>query len=240
MVNIAITIVSLLLITIVFFYFIIQLRKLIIEYKLVFNAFENDDPLEPLGESTIGDIVSAYKNTISLDIDGKRMTNIPSSEYFNVEDISLKYKLNLRMMETSSGTLVGLGLLGTFLGLTVGIINFDSSNSENIQESIQGLLGGMGTAFSTSLLGMAFSILFTIFDKRWRNKLNKGLIRLTEKLDSEYFIDDIQLMKHDQRLMMDSLLANIQKELNDKLTYTSVEGDTATVGNAIREILRIK
>lgn len=237
MVSIAITIVSLLFITIAFLYFIIQLRKLIKEYKLIYNALENDNPLEQLRESPVSDIVSTYYNTICLDVDGKRMTNIPSSEYFNVEDISPKYKLNLRMMETSSGTLVGLGLLGTFLGLTVGIINFDSSNSENIQESIQGLLGGMGTAFSTSLFGMAFSIAFTFFDKRWRNKLNKGLMMLTEKLDSDYYIDDIQLMKHDQRLMMDSLFANIQKELDEKLSYSNGEGHQTSVGNAIREIL---
>ena len=233
----AITIASLLIILGAFSYFFAQLRKLIKEYKLLYSVIDSNNPLEQLIDTPIGDLVKAYKNTICLDVDGKKLTNIPSSEYFNIESISPKYKLNLRMMEASSGTLVGLGLLGTFLGLTIGIINFDSSNSDNIQESIQGLLGGMGTAFSTSLFGMLFSIVFTFFDKRWRNKLSKGLVALTDQLDSNYYIDDIQLMKHDQRIMMDSLLTNIQKELNDKLTYTSAEGNTSTVGNAIREIL---
>ena len=237
MTSIIVTIVSLLLIIIAFLYFFTQLRKLIKEYKLINSVIDSDNPLDQLTDTPVGDIVSSYKKTIYLDVDGKKMTNIPSSEYFNIENISPKYKLNLRMVETSSGTMVGLGLLGTFLGLTVGIIQFDSSNSENIQESIQGLLGGMGTAFSTSLFGMLFSIIFTFFDKRWRNKLSKGLLQLTEKLDSDYYIDDIQLMKHDQRVMMESLLNNITSELNDKLTYTNSEGNPTTVGNAIREIL---
>lgn len=237
MTSIIVTIVSLLLIIIAFLYFFTQLRKLIKEYKLINSVIDSDNPLDQLTDTPVGDIVSSYKKTIYLDVDGKKMTNIPSSEFFNIENISPKYKLNLRMVETSSGTMVGLGLLGTFLGLTVGIIQFDSSNSENIQESIQGLLGGMGTAFSTSLFGMLFSIIFTFFDKRWRNKLSKGLLQLTEKLDSDYYIDDIQLMKHDQRVMMESLLNNITSELNDKLTYTNSEGNPTTVGNAIREIL---
>ena len=231
------TIVSLLIIFGAFFYFFIQLRKFIKEYKLIENVLASDRSLEMLNDTPIGGVAENYKNTISINIDGERKTNIPSSEFFNIDVISPQYKLNLRMIETSSGTLVGLGLLGTFLGLTVGIIQFDSSNSENIQESIQGLLGGMGTAFSTSLFGMLFSIVFTFFDKRWRNRLSKALFRFTEKLDAQYYIDDIQLMKYDQRVLLDSLLVNIQKEINDKLTYTSAEGNTTTVGNAIREIL---
>lgn len=231
------TIVSLLIIFGAFFYFFIQLRKFIKEYKLIENVLDSDRSLEMLSDTPIGGVAENYKNAISIDIDGERKTNIPSSEFFNIDVISPQYKLNLRMIETSSGTLVGLGLLGTFLGLTVGIIQFDSSNSENIQESIQGLLGGMGTAFSTSLFGMLFSIVFTFFDKRWRNRLSKALFRFTEKLDAQYYIDDIQLMKYDQRVLLDSLLVNIQKEINDKLTYTSAEGNTTTVGNAIREIL---
>lgn len=237
MISILITILSLLLIIIAFLYFFSQLRKLIKEYKLIDSAIENDNPLEQLSNSPIADIVTAYAKTICQYIDGKNMSNIPSSEYFNIESISSKYKLNLKMIDTSPGTLVGLGLLGTFLGLTVGIVQFDSSNSDNIQESIQGLLGGMGTAFSTSLFGMLFSIIFTFFDKRWRNRLSKELFSLTEKLDSYYYIDDIQLIKYDQRIMMNSFIANIQKELNDKLTYTNIEGSQSTVGNAIREIL---
>lgn len=237
MTNIIITIISLLIIIGVFAYFMIQDFKLWKEEKIINRANNCQNPIDELSRTPISDIVSSYMNTVNIDIFGRKMTNMPSSEFFNIEKISPRFSLNLRMIETASGTLVGLGLLGTFLGLTVGIIHFDSSNSDNIQESIQGLLGGMGTAFSTSLFGMLFSIIFTFFDKRWRNKLSKGLLRLTEILDSQLYIDDVQLMKHDQQILMDSLFTSIQKELNDKLTYTNIEGSQSTVGNAIREIL---
>ena len=52
------------------------------------------------------------------------------------------------------------------------------------------LLGGMGTAFLTSLVGMSLSIIYTVFDKFWRNRLSKHIYVLTNKLDSIYYIDD--------------------------------------------------
>ena len=48
-----------------------------------------------------------------------------------------------------------LGVLGTFLGITRGLVSFDTAN---LDESIPDLLGGLKTAFFTSLLGMSGSL----------------------------------------------------------------------------------
>lgn len=48
-----------------------------------------------------------------------------------------------------------LGVLGTFLGITIGLFFFDTSN---LDKSIPLLLEGLKTAFYTSLLGMAGSL----------------------------------------------------------------------------------
>jgi hypothetical protein len=48
-----------------------------------------------------------------------------------------------------------LGILGTFYGVSVGLVAFDV---KNIQESIPQLLGGIRTAFFASLFGVAFAI----------------------------------------------------------------------------------
>lgn len=55
--------------------------------------------------------------------------------------------------------LASIGILGTFLGISIGLANFDTTNIDN---SISELLAGMRTAFCTSLFGMTFSILFKI------------------------------------------------------------------------------
>lgn len=59
-------------------------------------------------------------------------------------------------------TLMGaLGILGTFIGIIIGLLNF---NTESIDTSIPVLLGSLKTAFITSIVGMFFAILFNGMD----------------------------------------------------------------------------
>ena len=64
------------------------------------------------------------------------------------------------VVEAIPNSLVGIGILGTFLGLSIGVMGLkDQSSAEAIKEGVQSLLGSMSTAFVTSVLGMFFSIL---------------------------------------------------------------------------------
>lgn len=57
-----------------------------------------------------------------------------------------------------------LGMLGTFLGIAVGLFSFDSSNINN---SIPQLLSGLKFAFVTSIVGLVCSIWHTKRSKNW-------------------------------------------------------------------------
>lgn len=64
--------------------------------------------------------------------------------------------------------LTSLGILGTFVGIVVGLLDF---NSTDIDGSIGNLLEGLKTAFITSLVGMSASIVFKILESvRWMVK----------------------------------------------------------------------
>lgn len=220
------------------------------EYKLynikeaIKKLLNNDNILDSLKETKIAPLAETYSKTINIETHDGKKSNTPASEYINDYSVCKYNKLNLRMLDTAAGTLVGLGLLGTFLGLTLGIKGFDSSNTERINESIQGLLAGMGTAFLTSLLGMTFSILFTAADKALRHRLYKDVKGLTDKLDSEYYIDDLVLANINQQNIVNQLYKALKNDLQqqaleiaNKLTYTNAESQNVTIGNAIREIL---
>lgn len=212
------------------------------------RAKNAEDSLLVLSDSKLASLAEEYRKTINIDIDDKTKSNIPASEYFNEFTVCKALKINTRILDTGAGTLVGLGLFGTFLGLTIGINDFDSSNSEGIQNSIQLLLDGMGTAFATSLVGMLLSIVFTMFEKAWRNGLAKRLYDLNQKLDNVYYIDDMELASYHQKTISSNVITAISGELQavtkslyeqikPLLQYQNVEGKDVPISNAIREIL---
>lgn len=232
-----ITWISLAVIFAVFILFMAELRKLYGANKLIKVLLSSNNIIDSFQGTILEEIGGIYKKSITITTPKGFKSNIPSANYFNDDNVSKAHKFNLRMLDAASGTLVGLGLLGTFLGLTFGIAGFDSSDSSGIQQSIQNLLGGMSTAFSTSLLGMFCSLVYTIIDKALRNKLHRSLYSFTEQLDEKYYIDDITLLEMKQKDLVDTLINTVKSELDNKLMYSNETGENVTIGNAIREIL---
>ena len=233
--------------TVIAFFFLLfgwQEVKLHQIKEAIKKLLESNNVLDSIKETKIAELGEKYNESINIETEGIKKTNIPASEYFNDISVCKCNKLNLRMLDTGSNTLVGLGLLGTFLGLTLGISDFDSSDTAHINESIQGLLAGMGTAFLTSLLGMGASIIFTLIDKALRHRLYKHVCGLTEKLDNQYYIDDIELSRINQQKIVNQLYNALKTDmlqqtsaLVDRLTYHNADGQDVSIGNAIREIL---
>ncbi len=232
-----ITWLSLAVIASVFILFMVELKKLNTANKQIKSLLGSGNVIYSFQGTILQELGNIYKQTFNISTPNGAKTNIPASNYFNDENVSKAHKLNLRMLDSASGTLVGLGLLGTFLGLTVGIAGFDSSDSSNIQQSIQNLLGGMSTAFSTSLLGMSCSLIYTAIDKTLRNELHRNLYSLTELLDENYYIDDNRVLEKKQRALVDALIKAVRTEFDSKLMYSNESGEKVAIGNAIREIL---
>lgn len=68
-----------------------------------------------------------------------------------------KLKDNRISFESKAATLSTLGVLGTFFGITWGLMGF---NADDLDNSIPILLGGLKTAFFTSLAGMICSLVY--------------------------------------------------------------------------------
>lgn len=98
----------------------------------------------------------------------------------------LEQHLNLRFWNSVPALLVGVGILGTFVGLVWGLIPFsgvDFDQTDKIKEAIQELLSGISTAFVSSVWGMLTSLLFTWLEKRGIGKVSRAIAKLQRALD---------------------------------------------------------
>ena len=66
-----------------------------------------------------------------------------------------------------AGVMTGLGILGTFIGLSLGLQSFNTGTTAEITNSIEPLMEGIKVAFHTSIYGMVFSLVFNyVYKKR--------------------------------------------------------------------------
>jgi len=64
-------------------------------------------------------------------------------------------------LEYAPTLMTSLGILGTFVGVVIGLLHFDTAA---IDKSIPALLDGLKTAFLTSVVGMGAAMIFNFFD----------------------------------------------------------------------------
>jgi len=102
---------------------------------------------------------SKYRMRIKSSRKGKQYTaNCDIEEYIN-EQLLERVGSN-HFNSAISGTMTGLGILGTFIGLSLGLGSFNGDDIYTISDNVGPLLSGMKVAFHTSVYGIIFSLVF--------------------------------------------------------------------------------
>ena len=98
------------------------------------------------------------------------------------KDISMSYWQNFGSVFT------GIGLLGTFLGLVLGLEGVDLSSSDVIvlKEGIGALLKGIYIAFGTSLVGILCALVYGALTKIEQDALSKNILMLAQRVEDMY------------------------------------------------------
>jgi hypothetical protein len=147
-------------------------------------------------------------------------TSEDAEVYFNEQSI-LGRRLILRYWLAVPSILVGMGILGTFVGLTIGIANFDIGSTEKIERSIQTLLSGMGTAFVSSVWGMLLSLIFGMLEKFWFNRVNVRISSLCNTINRRFKLkkaDELQYAWEDEAKLFRNLLGELFVFRNEENT----------------------
>lgn len=152
-----------------------------------------------------------------------------ASLYFSEERL-LNQHLNLRFWNSVPALLVGLGILGTFVGLVWGLIPFsdvDFTNTDQIRDAIKELLSGVSTAFITSVWGMLTSLSFNGLEK-WRiSRVNQSIANLQRELDRLFTLttqEEISFRQEDELAQQTAALKAFSTDLANDIKSAMAEG----------------
>ena len=184
-----------------------------------------------------------YQRTL-ISIPGKdgleKYSTVESESYFSVAAFTEGMKGGL--WSGLAGTFTGIGILGTFIGLTIGLAGVDTSSTGALSSSISGLLGGMSTAFVTSIFGIVSAIVFGVWHSQNMKRFGDAASRFTDALDQVFIrksVEEILLEElaesRAQRAAMEQLSTDmaisICDHLPDVLDQLAEKMDSAMKGN---------
>lgn len=109
----------------------------------------------------------------------------PSASFFSEQQL-VDIPLNTEFFKHLPGILTGMGIIGTFYGLMIGLNHFDPSTPEQVSSSVNNLLRDVLYAFLGSAFAIFASILVTWLEKLSIAKCYKYLEKFTAALDSLY------------------------------------------------------
>lgn len=210
--------------------------------EAISNPNATDDLIEKVfkGNFLLGPAWKDYSATFipwqyKEDRNKRKKTEDPSYNYFSEKNL-FAINTNVKLLNSIPSILVGLGILGTFVGLAYGISNFKTSSTAEIKNSIAILLSGMGTAFVTSIWGMFLSLVFTFIEKLRINSLHNSIHQICSGLDRKYKLtkqDENDLYMHRQRVNFSNALTNV---ISEYFIYKDENGNQVKPANVMRDI----
>lgn len=159
----------------------------------------------------------------------------PSANQINPESVNPRLFKGYFLAWISS-MLTTLGVLGTFVGLQIGLggINLEGSVDQML-DGIRVLIDGAKTAFNTSIFGVttgiAFGLSLRIARQRQRNQLQSITNCLDDLIPEMSPEDDLRLLKISSAQSTDQLKA-LREEVGPRLQDT-LQGMPALIGSAV-------
>lgn len=187
------------------------------------EAFKEDESLNLLWKLFEKTLITRRIHTTTEDKKVYHST-VVADDYINFASVT--DSININFWQNIGGIFTGIGIFGTFVGLTLGLLYVGIHDID--KETMQVLMQGLGTAFFTSLLGVFAALLFNYFHKKYTENLKFEIDR-TDRY--------IELMFN--RMTAEQLLAySFEKAEEQAEQFQSFSSTLAvSIGNAFEEKL---
>ncbi|BEC81183.1 type I Zorya anti-phage system protein ZorA1 [Escherichia coli] len=186
----------------IFFYFFraVKIINGLKKYTQSINDIENNEPgnqlqhlqslfVQPELKHAWNEFEESLHSQYELEDGEEKIVRIrataPSASFFSEQQL-VDIPLNTEFFKHLPGILTGVGIIGTFYGLMIGLNHFDPSTPEQVSSSVNNLLRDVLYAFLGSAFAITFSILITWLEKFCLAKCYKYLEKFTAALDALY------------------------------------------------------
>ncbi len=154
--------------------------------------------------------------------------NSIDAEYFFNKSTMIS-NLGSKLFNSIPGMLLGIGLLGTFVGLYFALIQLDVGDAEKLQDSIKVLINMVGVKFAASIWGLGLSVLFTFIDKSLEfgleNKLNRIQTTINQMFireTAEQNLDNILSQNTQQTKALNGLATSLTEKIASEFNTTLI------------------
>ena len=189
--------------------------------------------------TTIKEIIEIKEEIeIKKKIEIKEIYNTQQAELFLNNETIINSNVNVSWYKSVPGVLTGLGLLGTFIALLIGLYHINVTPDGNV-EGISGLINGLSGKFCSSIIGLAASMCFLWLESKVVGGIKTNCLKLQHKLNtifarnfSENILLKVSKSMDEQAVALQNfnsdLAGRLKESLNESMGPTMDRMATAT------------
>ena len=167
-------------------------------------------------------------NETLAEVDGKIFNTVEASNFFNASTLARRLA-GSRLLAAGPGILTGVGVLGTFLGLSLGLKYLTlSGGTDQMTSEIQGLVASASVAFTTSVWGVICSLIYNFIEKWLEGHALKRISDLQRNIDelfdrfsiADIFVD-MRSDGHESRITLQGLAEQIGYKMQTAMSQAT-------------------
>ncbi len=129
-----------------------------------------------------------FDESLVYSADKTRLSNTLDAEHF-FNSTTLAYGLtSSRLLSAAPSFLTAIGVLGTFIGLTLGLtdLQIDADEIDALKSGVSAMINGAAVAFMTSVWGVGLSLFLNMFEKLIERGALARIRALQQEIDFLY------------------------------------------------------
>lgn len=168
-----------------------------------------------------------FDDSLVVSRDGDHLYNTLDAEHFFNTHSLARGVTDSRLLAAVPSFLIAIGVLGTFVGLTVGLSGLelgDDADVDALRDGIHAMIAGAAVAFATSVWGVLLSVGVNAYEKFWETWIRRYVARLQDQVDhlfprltSEHSLNDIAGSSLESQKALQTLHEKIGEQLQEKL-----------------------